>query len=102
MFYNGVTVQDISGENASKVNGIGGRFSARRCDSSILTIPAWSEKGIVGRGVLLDYHSWRIKKGLPFDAFQSASIPLSQLKEIAKEQGVEIKFGDILLLRVGA
>ncbi|KAK8235818.1 hypothetical protein IWZ00DRAFT_508063 [Phyllosticta capitalensis] len=85
VFYNGVTVQDISGENASKVNGIG----------------AWSEKGIVGRGVLLDYHSWRIKKGLPFDAFQSASIPLSQLKEIAKEQGVEIKFGDILLLRVG-
>ncbi|KAK8161060.1 hypothetical protein BKA80DRAFT_332886 [Phyllosticta citrichinensis] len=85
LFYNGVTVEQISGEGASKVNGIG----------------AWSEKGIVGRGVLLDYHNWRVKKGLPFDAFQSGSIPLSQLKEIAADQGVEIKFGDILLLRVG-
>ncbi|KAK7543158.1 hypothetical protein IWX49DRAFT_505921 [Phyllosticta citricarpa] len=85
LFYNGVTMDEISGEEASKVNGIG----------------AWSEKGIVGRGVLLDYASWRVKKGLPFDNFQSASIPLFQLKEIAADQGVEIKFGDILLLRVG-
>lgn len=85
LFYNGVTVEQISGDGASKVNGIG----------------AWSEKGIVGRGVLLDYHGWRVKKGLPFDAFQSGSIPLSQLKEIAVDQGVEIKFGDILLLRIG-
>ncbi|KAK6400335.1 hypothetical protein LTR81_024384 [Elasticomyces elasticus] len=46
-FYHGVTLDDIHGTNGhekSNVNGIG----------------AWSKQGIVGRGILLDYHEWRI------------------------------------------
>ncbi|KAF1987337.1 hypothetical protein K402DRAFT_376071 [Aulographum hederae CBS 113979] len=84
-FYNGVTLDDIHGENKTNVNGIG----------------AWSEKGIVGRGVLLDFHGWREAKGLPYDAFESGSISLEQLKEVAKSQDVELRFGDILIIRSG-
>ncbi|TKA67107.1 hypothetical protein B0A49_06666 [Cryomyces minteri] len=84
-FYNGVTLDDIHGANKSNVNGIG----------------AWAEKGIVGRGVLLDYHSWRIEQGISFNAFKTESIPLEHLKKVAEAQGVTFKFGDILIVRSG-
>ncbi|EKG20164.1 hypothetical protein MPH_02521 [Macrophomina phaseolina MS6] len=84
-FYNGVTLEDIHGDHATNVNGI----------------HAWSEQGLVGRGILLDWHSWRLKNNVKYDAFKTGSIPLAQLREVAKDQGVEIKFGDILLIRSG-
>lgn len=86
-FYNGVTLEDIHGENATTVNGIG----------------AWSEKGIVGRGVLIDYHTWRVKNNIApeYDAFRAGTIPLKHLKEVLKDQGTELKFGDILIIRSG-
>ncbi|KAJ9662230.1 hypothetical protein H2201_006160 [Coniosporium apollinis] len=83
-FYNGVTMDDIHAEG-SVVNGIG----------------AWSEKGIVGRGVLLDFHSWRLENNIPYEPFKTGSIPLQQLKAVAEAQGVEFKFGDILIIRSG-
>lgn len=84
-FYNGVTLDDIH-NGKTNVNGIG----------------AWSEQGIVGRGVLLDYESWRKVKGGEFhDAFKPGSIPLKDLKAVAEWEGVEIKFGDILIIRSG-
>ncbi|GAB1728101.1 hypothetical protein NU195Hw_g5838t1 [Hortaea werneckii] len=87
-FYNGVTLDNIHGTNGvekSNVNGIG----------------AWAENGIVGRGILLDYHEWRIKQGKEHNAFETGSIPVSDLKAVAQDQGTEIKFGDILLIRSG-
>jgi Putative cyclase len=62
-----------------------------------------AEQGIVGRGVLLDFHSWREAQEppIPYDAFKAGSIPLKYLKETAKAQGTEIKYGDILLIRSG-
>ena len=84
-FYNGVTLDDIHGENATDVNGIG----------------VWSEKGIIGRGILLDFHRWRLEQGITFDPFQSHSITVDQLKAVAASQGTEIKFGDILITRTG-
>lgn len=83
-----MTLDQIHGTNGvekSNVNGIG----------------AWSEQGIVGRGVLLDYHEWRQKQSRSHDAFATASISVEDLKQIAKDQGVEIKFGDILIVRSG-
>lgn len=88
VFYNGVTLDDIHGTNgreASNVNGIG----------------AWSEQGIVGRGVLLDYHAWRVAQGREHDVFATSAIPLADLKAVAEAQGTEIRFGDILLVRSG-
>ncbi|KAL1650215.1 hypothetical protein SLS58_001026 [Diplodia intermedia] len=84
-FYNGVTLEDIHGEHATNVNGI----------------HAWSEKGIVGRGILLDWHSWRLKNNVGYEPFKAGSIPLAQLQAVARDQGVDIKFGDILLVRSG-
>jgi len=84
-FYNGVTLEDIHGPNKTNVNGIG----------------AWSEKGIVGRGVLVDYHSWRLKNNIEYDAFSTSPIPLEHLKATLEFQGTELKFGDILLIRSG-
>lgn len=62
-----------------------------------------AEKGIVGRGILLDYQSWRLAQDppIPFDSFKTTPIPLSHLLAVAEYQGTEIKFGDILILRTG-
>ncbi|KAG8626470.1 hypothetical protein KVT40_005415 [Elsinoe batatas] len=87
-FYNGVTLEAIHGERKSNVNGIG----------------KWAEQGIVGRGVLLDYHAWRLSKGVQVakhDAFKSGSISVEELKQVAEWEGVEIRFGDVLFIRSG-
>ncbi|KAK2843905.1 hypothetical protein FQN49_005957 [Arthroderma sp. PD_2] len=84
-FYNGVTMDDIHGENGSTVN----------------RIQAWAEKGIVGRGILLDFYRWRLANNVPADVFKTTPIPLKYLKSVAEWQGTEIKFGDILIIRVG-
>lgn len=62
-----------------------------------------AEQGIVGRGILLDFHSWRLAQDppIPYDPFKTGSIPLKYLKATAEAQGTEIKFGDILLIRSG-
>ena len=60
-----------------------------------------SERGIIGRGILLDYHTWRQANDIPHEAFKSGSIKLEHLKEVAKAQGTEIKYGDILIVRSG-
>lgn len=69
---------------------------------------AWAEQGIVGRGVLVDYHSWRTSpegqaqsKVKDYDSFESVSIPVSDLEACLKAQGTELKFGDILFIRSG-
>ncbi|KAK5107408.1 hypothetical protein LTR62_001312 [Meristemomyces frigidus] len=88
VFYNGVTMDEIHGRNGKEkscVNGIG----------------AWSKQGIVGRGILLDYHAWRVKHGKEYNAFETKGISVEDLKAVAKEQGTEIKFGDVLLVRSG-
>ncbi|KAK0720012.1 hypothetical protein B0H67DRAFT_599610 [Lasiosphaeris hirsuta] len=93
LFYNGVTMEDIHGVNEkgqkSTVNGI----------------QAWAEQGIVGRGVLVDYHSWRQRQTEPrhktFDPFTTTPIPLSDLQACLLDQGTTLQFGDILLIRSG-
>lgn len=66
---------------------------------------AFSEQGIVGRGILVDFHSWRQKQDDPslkdFDCFETSSIPLKHLKACLAAQGTEVRFGDILFIRTG-
>ncbi|KAJ2965802.1 hypothetical protein NUW58_g10816 [Xylaria curta] len=85
LFYNGVSQRDIHDVDE-----------------------AWSEQGIVGRGVLIDYHGWRTSpegqaqsKVKDYDSFESVSIPLEDLQACLKAQGTELKFGDILFIRSG-
>ena len=38
---------------------------------------------------------------IAYEPFQTGSISLTQLKAVAEAQGIEIKFGDILIIRSG-
>ena len=62
-----------------------------------------AEQGIVGRGILLDFHAWRAAQDPPppYDPFERGSIPLKDLLAIAKAQNTEVMFGDILIIRTG-
>lgn len=51
--------------------------------------------------MLLDYAAWAEAKGIDIKAFETVSIPVSTLKEIAASQGTEIRNGDILFIRTG-
>lgn len=97
VFYNGVTLEDIHGQGFEKGN------ITKDTKSTVLGIQAMAEHGIVGRGILLDYHSWLASQRPPFpyEPFQSTTIPLSHLKAVAEAQGTEIRFGDILIVRSG-
>ncbi|CAK7219050.1 hypothetical protein SCUCBS95973_003693 [Sporothrix curviconia] len=90
-FYNGITMRDIHEPDAQGQRSI--------CNG----IHAFSERGIVGRGILLDYHEWRLKQTSlrPFSPLQSDEISLAELKQVAQDQGTKIQFGDILLVRSG-
>jgi len=83
-FYNGVTMEEVHREG-STVNGVG----------------VMAERGIVGRGVLLDFETWRVREGLEWEPMESGSITLEQLLEVARTQGTEIRFGDVLIVRSG-
>jgi Putative cyclase. len=98
-------MNNIHGPNKSDVNGIHGMLflmslkqTKERTKSSVL---AWCEKGIVGRGVLLDYHRWRLANNIPAEIFKTHPIPVEHLKAVAEYQQTEIEFGDILIIRVG-
>ncbi|KAF5704090.1 cyclase [Fusarium mundagurra] len=86
LYYNGVTQDEISGSNSNTKIGI----------------QNLSKRGIVGRGVLLDWATYadnmRISTKSPFDCFE---IPLSQLKAVAEQQGTTFRSGDILFIRTG-
>jgi kynurenine formamidase len=57
--------------------------------------------GIVGRGVLLDYAAYCKKNSITVDPMASVGIPLEQLQEIAAENHITLKSGDILFIRTG-
>ena len=49
----------------------------------------------------MDFHKWRLANNIGYEPFKTGSISLNQLKAVVKAQGLELKFGDILLLRTG-
>ncbi|EGC45516.1 conserved hypothetical protein [Histoplasma capsulatum var. duboisii H88] len=73
--------------------------TARR--SSTMQPETRAEKGIVGRGILLDFHKWASENHIHADIFEKNfdSAETSQGR-VAESQGTEIKFGDILIIRV--
>jgi kynurenine formamidase len=64
-------------------------------------IEKWAEHGIVGRGVLLDVAAFAAATGQPIDPRSDTAIPVEQLQATASWEGVEIRPGDILLIRTG-
>lgn len=63
----------------------------------------WAQHGICGRGVFLDLVSYYESGGssLPYDPWTTHAIPLKDILDCAKKQGVEFRLGDILLMRMG-
>lgn len=92
-----MTLEDIHG------SGFEAGVTTKDGGSTVNGIQAMAEQGIVGRGVLLDFHSWRLEQDLPipYEPFETGSIPLKYLKATAEAQGTEIKFGDVLIIRSG-
>ena len=60
-----------------------------------------AQKGIVGRGVLLDFRAWADKNGIDFDPFTPYAISVAELDKVAADQGVAFLPGDILVIRTG-
>lgn len=61
----------------------------------------WASRGIVGRGVLIDYYSWASENDIKYDTTGSHPISLDQITKIAQEKSITIHPGDILFLRTG-
>src|SRR5262245_5266696 len=80
-----VTQDDIHSADNTTINGI----------------DAWADRGIAGRGVLVDYWDWSQRQGAQYDATQAHPIKLEHVKTILKEEKVELRPGDVLFIRTG-
>ncbi|KAJ5096395.1 hypothetical protein NUU61_005751 [Penicillium alfredii] len=81
-FYNGIVQEDMS-------------------TSHRIGIQNMAEKPIVTRGVLLDWYGYAQRKNLPHHPFTNQDIPLRELLEVSREEGVTFRRGDILVIRTG-
>jgi kynurenine formamidase len=70
-------------------------------DDDRLGIGHWAAAGIVGRGLLLDVVGHREREGRAYDPFGSEPIEADELRAIVDAQGVELRDGDVLLIRTG-
>ena len=62
----------------------------------------WHDKGCVaGRGVLIDFVQYAERHGIKYEASAYHPITCADLDRAAKEQTVEFRAGDILLIRMG-
>lgn len=66
-----------------------------------LGIEHWAERGIVGRGLLLDLARYCADTGREYSSFSGEAIEPDLLAATAEHQGVEIETGDILCLHFG-
>jgi len=82
--YNGVQAAEVTGEEGSK-NGL----------------DHWAQRGIAGRGVLLDVARHLAAQGDPIDANSSRAITAPELDATAEAQDVTVQPGDIVLVRTG-
>ncbi len=61
----------------------------------------WAERGIVGRGVLADVGRWRAAQDRPLQLDESDPVTADELLACLDAQGVELRTGDVLLVRFG-
>ncbi|MQA10047.1 MAG: cyclase family protein [Pseudonocardiaceae bacterium] len=66
-----------------------------------LGINRFADHGIVGRGVLVDVDRYLRGRGTPIDHDTGQPIPVSVVAGAAREQKVELRAGDILMIRIG-
>lgn len=86
-FYNRATQSDFILPDGSSTPHLGIQNAAQR--------------GIAGRGVLLDWRAYAVRTGIECSPFTSHCILLHELQAVAVEQNVQFQEGDILLIRTG-
>jgi kynurenine formamidase len=69
--------------------------------SGRLGVEHWVEHGIVGRGVLVDVARHQESLGTPLVQTEGRSIEAEEIEAAARAQGVELRPGDVLCLRLG-
>ncbi|KAE9980536.1 hypothetical protein BLS_008605 [Venturia inaequalis] len=85
-----------------KVEELVQEFGNEDKTKSFPTLNHWHERGgLVGRGVLIDYKAWADRQGIKYNPFDAHRITTKELEAVAKEEGVEFKQGDIILVRSG-
>lgn len=71
-------------------------------DRDLPTLNHWhSRGGLVGRGVLVDYCAYAQAHGIEYSAFESHQITVEDLEAVIQWEGVELRQGDILIVRSG-
>lgn len=70
-------------------------------DGPRLGINRMAERGIVGRGVLLDLAGYAESTGSPVDHAGPTAFTVEDLEAATAAQGVALELGDVLLLRTG-
>ena len=66
------------------------------------SIHHWAERGIAGRGVLLDYWAWSETAGRnPYSPISQHPITTDELDAVAAHQGTQLRVGDMLFIRTG-
>jgi kynurenine formamidase len=66
-----------------------------------LGVDVYAEKGMVGRGVLLDIARYLERRGQPLDPCSNGRVTAADLEGACAWQGVTVERGDFLLLRTG-
>ena len=78
----------------------GGRQDAD-LDRGALGIDTLARKGMVGRGILVDFAAYHDALGTPVDATARVAITPLDIDRVLHWAGCEVRQGDILLLRTG-
>ena len=72
--------------------------------TTVLGIQMSAQKGIAGRGVLLDWAGWAESQNMTYDPFSAYTITVAQLDQVAVWQGLNTSWakpGDMLFVRTG-
>ncbi|ODV84120.1 hypothetical protein CANARDRAFT_8798 [[Candida] arabinofermentans NRRL YB-2248] len=72
-------------------------------DNDRIGIHHWAEKGIVGRGILLDYKRYCLetKNEMGYKCFEGFEITYEEVKDLIDYYNIKIEKGDILFVRTG-
>lgn len=79
----------------------GGRQDEEIDRDGLLGVERWAEHGLIGRGVLLDMKAHLEGKGETLAPDVRRGFQPSTLDEVAKAEGVELRRGDLVLVRTG-
>ena len=96
-FYNDVSLEDVAGTSE---RGKGNK--------DLLGIQNSAKRGIVGRGVLVDFRRWMdgpgkatVEQAGGFDVMATSGIKFAWIRECLEHQGTRVQYGDVLVVRSG-